>query len=95
MLTEGNPALPFGGTKQSGFGRVKGAEGLLGMTQSKAILVDGQSAKIEANWYPYTRAKYTLFSQFIEALFGKGLQKWVKFAISGIKLESESQKPRG
>ena len=95
MLTEGNPALPFGGTKQSGFGRVKGAEGLLGMTQSKAILVDTQSAKIEANWYPYTRAKYQLFSQFIEALFGKGLQKWIKFAVSGIKLESESQKPRG
>ncbi|UZE96608.1 aldehyde dehydrogenase family protein [Alkalimarinus alittae] len=95
MLTEGNPALPFGGTKQSGFGRVKGAEGLLGMTQSKAILVDTQSAKIEANWYPYTRAKYALFSQFIDALFGKGLQKWVRFAISGIKLESESQKPRG
>lgn len=95
MLTEGNPALPFGGTKQSGFGRVKGAEGLLGMTQSKAILVDKQSGKIEANWYPYTRAKYKLFSQFIEALFGKGLQKWIKFAISGIKLESESQKPRG
>ncbi len=95
MLTEGNPALPFGGTKQSGFGRIKGAEGLLGMTQSKAILVDKQSAKIEANWYPYTRAKYKLFGQFIEALFGKGLQKWIKFAISGIKLESESQKPRG
>lgn len=95
MLTEGNPALPFGGTKQSGFGRIKGTEGLYGMTQSKAILVDKQSTKIEANWYPYTRAKYTLFGQFIEALFGKGFQKWIKFAISGIKLESESQKPRG
>ncbi|WP_250655435.1 aldehyde dehydrogenase family protein [Alkalimarinus coralli] len=96
MLTEGNPALPFGGTKQSGFGRVKGVEGLRGMTQSKAILVDKQSDKLEANWYPYTRAKYKLFSQFIEALFGnKGLQKWIKFAVSGIKLESESQKPRG
>ena len=94
MLTEGNPALPFGGTKHSGFGRVKGAEGLLGMTRSKAILVDKQSAKIEANWYPYTRAKYQLFSRFIAALSGKGLMRWIRFAIYGMKLEALAQKPR-
>ncbi len=94
MLTEGNPALPFGGTKQSGFGRVKGAEGLLGMTFSKAVLTDTQSNKIEANWYPYTRVKYALFSDFIQALFGRGWKKWIRFAIVGIKLEGRAQKPR-
>jgi len=94
MLTEGNPALPFGGTKQSGFGRVKGAEGLLGMTCSKSVLTDKQSTKIEANWYPYTRQKYALFQQFILALSSRGWRKWLRFAITGLKLESQAQKPR-
>jgi acyl-CoA reductase-like NAD-dependent aldehyde dehydrogenase len=94
MLTEGNPALPFGGCKQSGFGRVKGAEGLRSMVRSKAIIVDKQSAKIEANWYPYTRVKYKIFDQFIQALSSIGWRKWIGFARFGIRLESLSQKRR-
>ncbi|MCP5163102.1 MAG: aldehyde dehydrogenase family protein [Hahellaceae bacterium] len=94
MLTEGNPNLPFGGARQSGFGRVKGAEGLLGMTRSKAVIIDKQSKKIEANWYPYTHAKYRLFGRFMAALFGKGIKRWFGFAVSGVALENEAQKPR-
>ncbi|MCL1127216.1 aldehyde dehydrogenase family protein [Shewanella surugensis] len=95
MLTEGNPNLPFGGTKQSGFGRVKGSEGLLGMTYSKAILIDKQSKNIEANWYPYTRQKYQLFDKLMMAMYGTGLKRWLDFAKVGLKLESFSQKKRG
>ncbi|WP_299011347.1 aldehyde dehydrogenase family protein [uncultured Shewanella sp.] len=95
MLTEGNPNLPFGGTKQSGFGRVKGAEGLLGMTYSKAFIVDKQSKNIEANWYPYTRQKYQLFDKLMEAMYSSGLKRWLDFAKVGLKLESFSQKKRG
>ncbi|WP_298773005.1 aldehyde dehydrogenase family protein [uncultured Shewanella sp.] len=95
MLTEGNPNLPFGGTKQSGFGRVKGAEGLLGMTYSKAFIVDKQSNNIEANWYPYTRQKYQLFDKLMVAMYGSGLKRWLDFAKVGLKLESFSQKKRG
>lgn len=94
MLTEGNPELPFGGVGQSGSGRVKGAEGLLAMTRSKAILVDKQSRKTEANWYPYTLKKYRLFDQLIAALFGKGWRRWIGFAKAGMALEAEAQKPR-
>lgn len=95
MLTEGNPELPFGGTKQSGFGRVKGVEGLRALTRSKAVIVDKQSGKREANWYPYTRVKYQLFDKFIQSLAASGLLKLIGFAINGIKLEAESQKGRG
>ena len=98
MLTEGNPALPFGGTKASGYGRQKGAEGLLGYTQSKSILIDSNSSKIEPNWYPYTRAKYQLFDQLIQALFrhdrwNKPLQL-LRAALIGMKLEGLSSKDR-
>src|SRR3546814_8733110 len=48
-MSEGNPGLPFGGAKKSGFGKLRGPEGLLGFTRSKAILIDAHGSKIEAN----------------------------------------------
>lgn len=94
MLTEGNPALTFGGAKDSGYGRQKGEEGLLGYARSKSILVDKDSKKMEANWYPYTQTKYNNFKALIAALFNGGALKLVKFAVSGLKLEGHAQKPR-
>lgn len=93
MLTEGNPALPFGGVGESGAGRVKGVEGLRAMARSKAVLIDKQSSKIEANWFPYTREKYALFEQLISAMLG-GIKHFVNFATTGTKLEKQAQAPR-
>ncbi|MDX5298797.1 MAG: aldehyde dehydrogenase family protein, partial [Gammaproteobacteria bacterium] len=96
MLTEGNPELPFGGAGgASGTGRVKGIEGLRGMTRSKAVLIDRQSAKIEANWYPYTRTKYVLFDRLVQAVFGRGWKRWIEFARAGMALEKVASRPRG
>lgn len=92
MLTEGNPALPFGGIKNSGFGRYKGEMGLHSFCNVKSILIDKDSSKIESNWYPYTRKKYELFSDMTVNLFSRGLGSFIKFLISGLKLESYSNK---
>lgn len=94
MLTEANPWLPFGGTKNSGYGRQKGAEGLLGYTRSKSILIDANSGKIEPNWYPYTQRKYQLFSQLIDALFRSSPWRLLKAAIVGMKLEAAAKRER-
>ncbi len=95
MLTEGNPALPFGGVKESGIGRYKGALGLQAFCSVKSVLYDADSKKIEANWYPYTARKYVLFSKLITALFGhKGLRKWIGFAAWGLLLEHEASKAK-
>jgi len=57
------------------------------------VLVDKDSAKIEANWYPYTKEKYRLFTDLTVNLFGEsGLKRLIKFALSGMKLESYSKK---
>jgi acyl-CoA reductase-like NAD-dependent aldehyde dehydrogenase len=90
MLTEGNPALPFGGVKQSGFGREKGAQGLLEFTRSKSVLFDKNGKKIEAHWFPYVPEKLGLFARLSEALFGGGLLRLLRFALAGLKLESLS-----
>lgn len=53
VLSVGNPVLPFGGVKASGFGRYHGAEGLLGFTHQKAIMVDRAILSDEPFWFPY------------------------------------------
>ncbi len=92
MLTEGNPYLPFGGVKNSGIGRYKGVHGLHSFCNMKSVLIDGNSGKIEANWFPYTKRKYELFSGMTEGLFGGGIMNFIKFLIYGLKLESYSDK---
>jgi acyl-CoA reductase-like NAD-dependent aldehyde dehydrogenase len=67
--SERNPGLPFGGIKESGFGRLRGPEGLLSFTTSKALLIDRSGPEIEANWYPYTTEKFRRFNSFIDALY--------------------------
>lgn len=89
MLTEGNSALPFGGTKNSGFGRYKGEMGLHTFCNVKSVLIDKNSANIESNWYPYTKEKYAMFSKMTDGLFSGSL---IKFAINGLKMESYSNK---
>lgn len=92
MLTEGNHHLPFGGMKNSGFGRYKGRWGLESFSNIKSILVDSNGPKIEANWYPYGKEKTKLFDAMMEGLYGRGLKSFFQFAINGIKLESLAAK---
>lgn len=92
MLTEGNPYLPFGGKKLSGIGRYKGIEGLHGFCNLKSVLIDSNSAKIEANWYPYTQKKYSIFARLTDNAFAHGIMAFIRFAIYGLKLEGYSNK---
>lgn len=92
MATEANPALPFGGVKNSGIGRYKGEHGLRAFCNIKSVLIDKDSAKIEANWYPYTHEKYRLFTDLTVHLFSGGVVSFAKFLIAALKLESYAKK---
>jgi len=49
----GVPGLPVGGVGESGFGRRRGAEGLLEMTRSRTVLLDRGGFTREPWWFPY------------------------------------------
>ncbi len=94
LSTQANSALPFGGVKDSGFGRYKGPFGLHSFSNIKAVMIEKQGGHLELNWYPYTREKYALFSKLLDTAFGGGALATVKAALVGLKLMSLSKKDR-
>jgi succinate-semialdehyde dehydrogenase/glutarate-semialdehyde dehydrogenase len=63
---------PFGGIKQSGFGRAMGDESLRDMCNIKHISVDRLAMSDDPLWFPYTAKSYKWFKKGVHALFSGG-----------------------
>lgn len=93
MLTEGNANLPFGGTKNSGFGRYKGYLGFEAFSNSKSILIDKNSSKVESQWFPFNKEKHMHFKKLILGVYEvRGLKGFFQFLFHGLSLESLANK---
>ena len=93
MLTEGNPALPFGGIKNSGFGRYKGDFGLHTFSNIKSVISGPNNKVIEPHWYPFTTPKLETFPKLMRAFFTRP-RKWIQFALVGMKLDPMGDKEK-
>jgi acyl-CoA reductase-like NAD-dependent aldehyde dehydrogenase len=93
MLTEGNANLPFGGTKNSGFGRYKGYMGFEAFSNSKSILIDKNSSKVESQWFPFGKEKHFHFKKLIAGVYEtRGIKGFFQFIYHGLMLERVANK---
>ncbi|MFL5386368.1 MAG: aldehyde dehydrogenase family protein [Longimicrobiaceae bacterium] len=70
LINFGIPELPYGGVKQSGFGRMMGDEGLLEFAQVKAVADTRLALRRELFWFPYRPKQLALLKRLARAAFG-------------------------
>jgi acyl-CoA reductase-like NAD-dependent aldehyde dehydrogenase len=93
LATQANSALPYGGTKESGFGRYKGPHGLHAFSNIKSVLVDGTNQR-EVFWYPYSKEKYNLMSKMLDAIYDGGPLWLFKLLPIALKLQGMAKKSK-
>lgn len=72
--------LPFGGVRDSGFGRLNGREGLRWMTNVKAVLDDRLPLHQANKVYPVGPKDYEVARDFIGLLYGRGVRRRLRSA---------------
>ena len=72
LAAYGAPETPFGGVKDSGFGRVHGEAGLRAMCEVRHVNYDRIALKREPTWFPYSERTYTALQKAARLLFRRG-----------------------
>jgi succinate-semialdehyde dehydrogenase/glutarate-semialdehyde dehydrogenase len=83
LVPSGAGEAPWGGVKDSGFGKTRGPYGLLEMSRIKHVSRDkfGKAAPV---WFPYSKAKYRTISDFVPCLFDVPTVTRVKAGVKGL-----------
>jgi acyl-CoA reductase-like NAD-dependent aldehyde dehydrogenase len=70
IISSSTPQVPWGGIKDSGYGRTRGREGLLDMMFIQAVSIE-RFAPLprEIFWYPYTQLKVNLIRRVLGFLY--------------------------
>ncbi len=63
--------VPMGGWKESGIGYRHGEPGIKKYCRSESLVITRLGGKRELSWYPYTRARRSLFNRITQAFNGR------------------------
>jgi acyl-CoA reductase-like NAD-dependent aldehyde dehydrogenase len=72
--------LPFGGMKDSGYGRLNGRDGLRALTQPRALLEDRLPFAFANRLFPTAKGAYEATRGTVELVYGPGLGRRVRGA---------------
>ncbi|MBN2470627.1 MAG: aldehyde dehydrogenase family protein [Anaerolineae bacterium] len=82
LVISGVAEVPWGGVKDSGYGRLHGVEGLLAMTRSRTVDFARLPLQLEPFTYPYNGFKRGLIRRGISLLYAPGWQEKLKGLLS-------------
>lgn len=74
-------SAPFGGVRNSGFGRINGREGLRACCNEKTMITDRLPLHVGFTPYPLRRESFPMFADVISILYGRGLLKRAQAAV--------------
>jgi len=86
LMVQANFNLPYGGVKQSGFGRYHGPYGIHTFSNIKAVIIEKGKKPKEINWYPFREDKYQRFLTTFQSLFSEKITAKLKGLPAMMKL---------
>ncbi|MGE4145361.1 MAG: aldehyde dehydrogenase family protein [Planctomycetota bacterium] len=85
LVPSGAGEAPWGGVKESGYGKTRGPEGLRAMTRVKHVAYDRFHLRDAPVWFPYTAEKYRTISDFLPVLFGSRPGRRLRAGLQGLR----------